>query len=105
MALTRTTTGRMREVWVEDDPSSFAGDQDVVFQTSIRPVKAAGHDELDYVEIFLYVDAFVGSPVVLDPTASWSADGALLVRVQQFAAAGDGIAFTLDVRDEHTLVR
>lgn len=104
--LTRTVKGPLREVWVEDDPNAFDGGADLWFETGINPTERnREHPEIDYVEIYLYVDAVVGSPVIPDPTAEWAADGHLRVRAQNTAAAGNGAAYTLDIRLNHSIGR
>ncbi len=104
--LVRTMSGPMREVWVENDPANFQGLQDFWVETSINPIgRNRPKDEIDYVEIYMYVDAVVGAPVIPDPEAQWAADGHLRVRVRQTSPGANGAAYTLDVRDNHSIVR
>jgi hypothetical protein len=105
MAFTRTVQGAYREVWVQD--TAFDGGASNTLVTAINPRRTApGGNELDYVEVYLYVDSVVGIPIIPDPVPSIDpATGNVRVFYQNTAAAGNSATFTLDIRLNQSHVR
>jgi len=95
MPLTRSVSGRLREVWYESDPQD--GGTTVVVQTQIRVQTAT----LGHVFGILGVTATTGSPVLT--TASAVVNGYLQVTVANTASAGNTATWTLDVWRVHSV--
>lgn len=110
--LTRTVRGELREVWVETNPADFDGRTDFWLTTDIPLTEHNdGRPEIDFVEVYLYVDTVEGSPVIPDPEVrraphpAGAPEGRLEVRIRNTAPPGNRATYTLDVRLNHSVVR
>lgn len=106
---TRTSKGVLREVWVEPNPIDFAGlRNETVFTDIPRDPTMFFPDKpsIDYVEVYMYIDSVIGTPVIPDPVPSWGASDKLQVQIQQTNPdPGSGAAYTLDIRLNSSIVR